>query len=381
MQPNDVLHRLTPGDLVWVLREGATRRTADDDTGEIHEVLDQGDRYKVRILTTSTADRMGRFVEVPAGRVQQIGLNEQTADRLRGDDISGLLTNPRVTKYLDVSDRAVLWWVNRELRAAHDSVDGNTAVSQDVWEKIKGNLERLEPPMRPDQGLVGGVTWVTIKGTPHVGIDAEAKDVELKLRTFPDQPVSTLRLIDTPELLRLFELAKRNRLGRARNIADWFTSDYVRRNSASPEAQATANSRVDSFRGRLTEPFFRELDSRLQALPADATAPQLSANTTDIAKMISAHFGDLGGAFVRSLLNERACEKVMWQMVGEIVAAERAQAAVVKLEGPPDETGEPTTTQFSKKANGEFLLVASRRYMQLLGHPAVGDAPSGSGPV
>jgi hypothetical protein len=352
--------KLRPGNLVRILAKPDDYNAIA--SGEIHQATDDNGTmtYRVRIVESSVNDLVpGSFADFPHSRLQQLGL-----DLSRGSTWDSVLGDPLVTQYLSAQDRGRLAQVSSLLALTQSSVAGTMAVTPEVFTQIMRNRELGEPPLRPEKGERGEVTWMVISGNPAVGRSVETKQVQLEVRAFTGVPRSGLPVITTQELDRRVQLEFWARVRDLATETGLFTKDNegkkekkgAHNNYIDPEDVSTVCALVLSFADKAREALPPEP-------PSDASAEAIRKIADSVLQPLveSLQESRAGRQFHRFLSNEGGLQAAMWRRLGRYVATLKEQAAIVSFQ---------SSTLSQKRDNsyrdGEYLIVASRRYTYLL---------------
>jgi hypothetical protein len=240
------------------------------------------------------------------------------------------------------------------------------AVTAKVFGEILKNRELGEPPLRPEVGERGQVTWMVATGDPAVGRSVEAKKKTLEVRTFAGVPMDRLPVITTADLELRVQWAQRQRYANLSKEADDFLaneSKLATRNKTSKDNQA---SYLDPLEAEGVAKLVREFAmGRTDELapPKDATLEELIDANKAFEESLRKHLGNERPAnqFLRFVTNEQAVQAIMWRTLGTYVASLPAQAALV------DFTDSPLSQKHTGEyRNGSYLVVASRRFMYVL---------------
>jgi hypothetical protein len=339
---------LDPGDLVELVDYGNA-------PGEVHtvEIGDHDVTYLVRVLGPGVpAHPVGSFISLPHKAVKQIGL-QVGKKAWHGEPWEEILHDSRVTKYLDADSRRALG----ELSSAHvgtePSIDGVLAVTAPTLELILANRDAGQPPLRPDQGTRGQVTWMVIKGNPEVGAPrpGERRDQPVTVRVFPGVALDQITRIDTAELTRRVALTLRQRWSALAVLATGFVAANqnvdIPKIGIAPvnELQAMAASAV-------------QFAARVPAVNPAASTAVLNGENQQIAQQFKTAFGDnrLCARFVGFITLRQAVHAQMWEALGRYVETVPHGLAIVEF----------VNSELSRHRDGQYLIVASRGYIYLL---------------
>lgn len=343
--------------------------------GEVHVAGDQAGPYTVRILEV-TAAGAGRYHIGDLVPVREAVLHQRTLSKDALDDLSapqpsglGLLSDTRVVQYLGAPDRRKLAMVSRELHHRHAWVRGDLKVTPQVWAAIQDNVRRHEPPMRPDRGVVGQVTWMVIDGAPHTGTDP-AKSQALTVQVFPGRPVGELEEVTSADLEYWYSTVERTQLteilNRAENLVRATRADawmaWGRRRTAL-QAQARELDEALDYSRRDVRRAIRDAEDEFSADRRYTVLARGNDDIYDAFHRSRAGRTQLGEQLLRDLVKRTRIERIMWIQIGCWVEGLPAQAAVVTLH----------RSRFSRSGDGRFLVVASRRYMYLI-EPMLAEA-------
>jgi hypothetical protein len=353
-------YQLKPGDLVTIMSTPGSYDTIA--VGEIHQAVNDNGKmtYRVRIVQGKTDDLVpGSFADLPHSRVRQIGLNVPYSSTWQD-----ALGDPRVTEYLSAQDRGKLAQVSTALAATQSSVPGAMAVTPEVFQEILRNRDRGEPPFRPEKGERGEVTWMVISGNPAVGRSVERKQVQLEVRAFTGVPRGELPVITTQELDRRVQLEF---WARIRDLVRE-TKDFITDNEAKKDKKGAYDNYIDPGEvGKVCEQVRSFAEKSGELVPAE---PPTDASAADIRKRADSALKPLADAlgvtragrqFLRFLSNEAGLQAAMWRRLGRYVATLKQQAAIVQFQ-----SSELSQKRDKSYRDGEYLIVASRRYTYLL---------------
>ncbi|WP_432975025.1 hypothetical protein [Dactylosporangium sp. CA-233914] len=245
-------------------------------------------------------------------------------------------------------------------------IDGRLAVSPLVKAAIDGNVRRGEPPLRPDQGTRGRVTWMIIVGNPVTGRDNGTHPVQIMVRVRPAVAPHLLPVISTAELQRRLALALRRRwaaLGYL--IYEFYAHNAGKRRELGGPVQPNSGPLGEPDDWALVNAVrtFCLNQAPMLAAPAPNALPAtLAADNTAIEQALTAflrqdrHSGHAVGYLIGFMRNEQAVQAAMWTELGQYVETLPEQAAIVDF----------TNCALSRLAdgtfrNGRYLVVASRR--------------------